>query len=137
MDIESVLHPVTSAQLWTMPGILMVELCNIPQLVEDVQGAVYIARFGYRVFAYINELQKRSLCDFFTRKGLLVLPHRSPHVFYRGSTIVDLHVLARGSEAVGLLYMILLGYGMKTPLSDVGLLSAMTTMVPGLLNRYI
>ena len=66
-----------------------------------------------------------------------MVPHSSIHVFWQGSTIVGLHVLARGIEAVGLPQVIVLGYGMKKPLSDVDLLSSMTTTAPGLLNRYI
>ena len=53
------------------PSILMVELNNtVPNDVEEVAGAVCIAKFGYRIFVYMDAVQKEELCGYFKPKGL-------------------------------------------------------------------
>ena len=112
------LQAVGTRQLLSLPSLLTVELCNLSQLMSDVSEAICIARFGYRLFGYIIKQQKIATCDYLSKEGLLVLPHNSPYVFCKGSTIVGLHQLVRGLMAARVDHLILSGYGMKLPLQD-------------------
>ena len=123
LDVDSVVQAVTPAQLLMFPSILMVELNNtVPNEVEEVAGAVCIAKFGYRILAYMDAVQKEELCEYFERQGITILPHHTSTVFCTGSPLVGLHQLARGLEELRIRFVMLVGYGMKTPYSDMQLL---------------
>ena len=119
------------------PSILMVELNNtVPNEVEEVAGAVCIAKFGYRIFAYMDAVQKEKLCEYFERQGITILPHHTSTVFCTGSPLVGLHQLARGLEELRIRFVTLVGYGIKTPYSDMQLLCHISESLEGGLNRY-
>ena len=65
-----------------------------------------------------------------------MLPHTSPIVFCKGSTILGLHQLARGLITAAIDHVILVGYGMKSPIEDFADLFSIATTVPRLSNRY-
>ena len=47
LDVNSVVQTITPAQLLTFPSILMIELNNtVPNVIDEVLGAVCVAKFG-------------------------------------------------------------------------------------------
>ena len=86
---------------------------QLPQLESDVSGAVCIAKFGYQLFSYMNEHQNRINCECSSKQSLLVLPHTSRDVFFKGSTVVGLHLLARELTVSGVDHVILVGLGLR------------------------
>lgn len=98
VDVDSIVQTFTLAKLLTMFSMSVVELLNTPQVVKDVGGAVCLGRMGFRLFVYMNEQQRTLVCDYSCQQGLLVISYASPMILCKGSTNVELHMLARALE---------------------------------------
>ena len=81
-------------------------------------------------------IQNFCLLDYFTRLGITILPHHTPAVFTTGSPLVGLHQLARRFIELRIRFVVLVGYGMKTPYTDMNMLCRLSTPLEGGYNRY-
>ena len=61
-DVDSVVIPVNTTELFNFPAMQLVTLVNHPVLVKDAHHQLCIAHFGYRLFVDVTEDQKRALC---------------------------------------------------------------------------
>ena len=68
-------------------------------------------------YLVMTQDQKISFCHYLCNQGLLVLPHSSPTILCHGVTIAGLHMVARGLMHSNAEHVIILGYGMKSPVT--------------------
>ena len=76
LDVDSIVLPICTQELFKWPAISLVELLATPQAVKDVSGAVCVGRMGYCIFAFMDNQKKLELCARITVAGvLLIMPH--------------------------------------------------------------